>query len=299
MERGIQSMSDAHGLCLQDFVTAGTNNGTTNDHLHNHHNLHDSVSSAVSVSSAITGLMSSGNNSLNHLSHDTSNHHHHHHHSLSNTPALHEPLEKLKCKCSKYFDRFVVFRPKFNFPWHCRQNETKRTSIRFGFLLWVEILFALLLFHAYRILLLCFAFVSWAMPKVKREIFPRSCGWWDVDVCMHDLNCRTSEPQFIGINGKGICVCETNFDRTEKAGNIITELQCIWTYESSVIISSSHTHGRTNALVSFDTPKQFCLWNNKHTFQSKTNIFDLNLASTTFVARFWIVCASIWQVLWK
>lgn len=97
MERGIQSMSDAHGLCLQDFVSAGTNNGNTNDHLHNHHNLHDSVSSAVSVSSAITGLMSSGNNSLNHLSHDTSNHHHHHH-SLSNTPTLHEPLEKLKCK---------------------------------------------------------------------------------------------------------------------------------------------------------------------------------------------------------
>ena len=103
MERGIQSMSDAHGLCLQDFVSAGTNNGTTNDHLHNHHNLHDSVSSAVSVSSAITGLMSSGNNSLNHLSHDTSNHHHHHH-SLSNTPALHEPLEKLKCKC---FTRYI------------------------------------------------------------------------------------------------------------------------------------------------------------------------------------------------
>lgn len=99
MERGIQSMGDAHGLCLQDFVTQGTNNGTTNDHLHNHHNLHDSVASAVSVSSAITGLMSSGNNSLNHLQHDTSNqHHHHHHHSISNTPALHEPLEKLKCK---------------------------------------------------------------------------------------------------------------------------------------------------------------------------------------------------------
>lgn len=97
MERGLQSMTDAHGLCLQDFVTGGTNNGTNNDHLHNHHNLHDSVSSAVSVSSAITGLMSSGNNSLNHLSHDTTNHHHHHH-SLSNTPALHEPLEKLKRK---------------------------------------------------------------------------------------------------------------------------------------------------------------------------------------------------------
>lgn len=98
MERGIQGMTDAHGLCLQDFVTGGTNNGTNNDHLHNHHNLHDSVSSAVSVSSAITGLMSSGNNSLNHLSHDTTNHHSHHHHNLSNTPALHEPLEKLKCK---------------------------------------------------------------------------------------------------------------------------------------------------------------------------------------------------------
>lgn len=97
MERGLQSMSDAHGLCLQDFVP-GTNNGSANDHLHNHHSLHDSVASAVSVSSAITGLMSSGNNSLNHLHHDASNQHHHHHHSVSNTPTLHEPLEKLKCK---------------------------------------------------------------------------------------------------------------------------------------------------------------------------------------------------------
>lgn len=97
MERGLQSMSDAHGLCLQDFVP-GTNNGSATDHLHNHHNLHDSVASAVSVSSAITGLMSSGNNSLNHLHHDASNQHHHHHHNVSNTPTLHEPLEKLKCK---------------------------------------------------------------------------------------------------------------------------------------------------------------------------------------------------------
>lgn len=106
MERGIQSMSDAHGLCLQDFVSAGANNGNNNDHLHNHHNLHDSVSSAVSVSSAITGLMSSGNNSLNHLSHDTTNHHHHHH-SLSNTPTLHEPLEKLKREF--FFCNFDIF----------------------------------------------------------------------------------------------------------------------------------------------------------------------------------------------
>lgn len=99
MERGLQNMSDSHGLCLQDFVSQQTNNGTSNDHLHNHHNLHDSVASAVSVSSAITGLMSTGNNSLNHLPHDTSNqHHHHHHHSIANTPTLHEPLEKLKCK---------------------------------------------------------------------------------------------------------------------------------------------------------------------------------------------------------
>lgn len=99
MERGIQSMSDAHGLCLQDFV-AGGSNGTTNDHLHNHHNMHDSVASAVSVSSAITGLMSSGSNSLNHLHHSAQHesNQHHHHHSLANTPSLHEPLEKLKCK---------------------------------------------------------------------------------------------------------------------------------------------------------------------------------------------------------
>lgn len=122
-------MSDGHGLCLQDFVSAANNNGTSNDHLHNHHNLHDSVSSAVSVSSAITGLMSSGNNSLNHLSHDTSNHHHHHHHSLSNTPALHEPLEKLKCKLShKIIEIFFhwpeitfsheVFPSSFLYPFH-------------------------------------------------------------------------------------------------------------------------------------------------------------------------------------
>lgn len=124
MERGIQSMSDAHGLCLQDFVSATTNNGTTNDHLHNHHNLHDSVSSAVSVSSAITGLMSSGNNSLNHLSHDTSNHHHHHH-SLSNTPALHEPLEKLKRK-------FDIFYLNVIFPWHRRRNKTEKSAFRSG-----------------------------------------------------------------------------------------------------------------------------------------------------------------------
>lgn len=98
MERGLQGMNDGHGLCLQDFVP-GTNNGSATDHLHNHHNLHDSIASAVSVSSAITGLMSSGSNSLNHLHHETSNqHHHHHHHSISNTPTLHEPLEKLKCK---------------------------------------------------------------------------------------------------------------------------------------------------------------------------------------------------------
>lgn len=98
MERGIQNMTDAHGLCLQDFVS--NSNGTASDHLHNHHNMHDSVASAVSVSSAITGLMSSGNNSLNHLhhnqQHDSTNPHHHH--SVSNTPTLHEPLEKLKCK---------------------------------------------------------------------------------------------------------------------------------------------------------------------------------------------------------
>lgn len=139
MERGIQSMSDAHGLCLQDFVTAGTNNGTNNDHLHNHHNLHDSVSSAVSVSSAITGLMSSGNNSLNHLSHDTSNHHHHHH-SLSNTPALHEPLEKLKRKfCFAFISKVLNI---FHF-FTCFSHEIfdeKKNNNKFGafFLLTVE-----------------------------------------------------------------------------------------------------------------------------------------------------------------
>lgn len=110
MERGIQSMTDAHGLCLQDFVSAGSNNGS-NDHLHNHHNLHDSVASAVSVASQITsGLMSTANNNLNHLSHDANNqHHHHHHHSITNTPALHEPLEKLKRKlAASIFLHFIT-----------------------------------------------------------------------------------------------------------------------------------------------------------------------------------------------
>lgn len=125
MERGIQSMSDAHGLCLQDFVSANTNNGNANDHLHNHHNLHDSVSSAVSVSSAITGLMSSGNNSLNHLSHDTSNHHHHHH-SLSNTPALHEPLEKLKCKCFVRLSTFQFLERVFPMKFLAATEKTER-----------------------------------------------------------------------------------------------------------------------------------------------------------------------------
>lgn len=132
MERGIQSMTDAHGLCLQDFVTGGTNNGTNNDHLHNHHNLHDSVSSAVSVSSAITGLMSSGNNSLNHLSHDTTNHHSHHHHSLSNTPALHEPLEKLKRKFSLQLHSFF-FGPQFGLNIFGSNNFPMKYRIRFTF----------------------------------------------------------------------------------------------------------------------------------------------------------------------
>lgn len=106
MERGIQSMADGHGLCLQDFVSGASNNGTSNDHLHNHHNLHDSVASPIAA-----GLMSTGNNSLNHLSHDASNqHHHHHHHSIANTPTLHEPLEKLKRKPFSFqFSIFVRF----------------------------------------------------------------------------------------------------------------------------------------------------------------------------------------------
>lgn len=97
MERGLQGMTDAHGLCLQDFVPAGSSNGTSSDHLHNHHNLHDSVASAVSVSSSISGLMTSANNSLNHLHPDLTNQHHHHH-NIGNPPTLHEPLEKLKRK---------------------------------------------------------------------------------------------------------------------------------------------------------------------------------------------------------
>lgn len=106
MERGgLENMSDSAGLCLQDLV-GGSNNGSGSgsnnnpDHLHNHHSLHDSVAAAVSVSSAITGLMSSGGSGLSHLhhnSHDVSNHHHHHS-VVPHTPALHEPLEKLKCK---------------------------------------------------------------------------------------------------------------------------------------------------------------------------------------------------------
>lgn len=130
MERGIQSMSDAHGLCLQDFVSAGTNNGTNNDHLHNHHNLHDSVSSAVSVSSAITGLMSSGNNSLNHLSHDTTNHHHHHH-SLSNTPTLHEPLEKLKRKFFVLFEKNIDIFFIFFLGWMQFTHEIPKIELEF------------------------------------------------------------------------------------------------------------------------------------------------------------------------
>lgn len=182
MERGIQSMSDAHGLCLQDFVTAGTNNGTTNDHLHNHHNLHDSVSSAVSVSSAITGLMSSGNNSLNHLSHDTSNHHHHHH-SLSNTPALHEPLEKLKRKCSDEFSAFFLFRQ--NFISHDIPGKSKPTATCF------MVFFGLKKFSPFStfftlIEFFCFTLNFSLWPKVKREIFQDRVGgeMWTF-VCMN------------------------------------------------------------------------------------------------------------------
>jgi len=116
MERGgMDNMTDSTGLCLQDLVVAnGTNNngtehggGGSGGGLHSHHSLHDSVSSAVSVSSAITSLMtpSSIGTGLSHL-HPHGAHGsdvgvataatHHPHHSVTHTPSLHEPLEKLK-----------------------------------------------------------------------------------------------------------------------------------------------------------------------------------------------------------
>lgn len=95
-------MSDTTGLCLQDLV--GANSGAGGDHHIHNHSLHDSVSASVSVSSAIPSLMSVGgtaNLGLNHhiphhTSHDLMNHLHPH--SILPQTALHEPLEKLKCK---------------------------------------------------------------------------------------------------------------------------------------------------------------------------------------------------------
>lgn len=175
MERGIQSMSDAHGLCLQDFVSANTNNGNANDHLHNHHNLHDSVSSAVSVSSAITGLMSSGNNSLNHLSHDTSNHHHHHH-SLSNTPALHEPLEKLKCKCFVRLLSFQFLERVFpmKFLAATEKNRTKHIRQYFGWNFCIP-------FHGY------LNFLLHIFIHVKLNVRFSTFVWWVAIVCLTSI----------------------------------------------------------------------------------------------------------------
>lgn len=129
------------------------NNHLTDHLHNHHASLHDSVAAAVSVSSAITGLMSvgqvghnggvgvgglGGNNNGGgnlgqhlggghhsaHLHHNASthdmsaslghHHHHHHHHSVvPHTPALHEPLEKLKCECLLLSGQFDFDAPQY------------------------------------------------------------------------------------------------------------------------------------------------------------------------------------------